>query len=219
MIKQELHNGKYILRNATTADIQQMETVQQICFPTLANSEKLTAAQYQNHINVFPEGQLVVAEDEKVIASSATLRMHFPKIDHHLMEVTDNLWITNAHLPDGEWLYQFDMGVLPEYRGLGLSKALYAAHQDTLKLWGMKGLITVGMTIGYERYKDQYSIEEYCEKLKNFELSDPTVTPQRKAGFQWVQPVFNYLEDPAAGNCSIFLVWTADGVIWDRNKL
>jgi GNAT superfamily N-acetyltransferase len=212
MNRQDLHNGRFILRNATVSDAGQMEHLQGICFPTLASHEKLTAAHYMNHVAVFQEGQLVIAEGEKVIASSATLRMQFPEVDHHLLDVTDNLWITNAHQPDGEWLYQFDMGVLPAYRGLGLSKALYAAQQALVRQWGMKGQITVGMTIGYEKYKDQYSIEEYCEKLKNLELSDPTVTPQRKAGFQWVQPVFNYLEDPAAGNCSIFMVWPVDGV-------
>jgi GNAT superfamily N-acetyltransferase len=211
MIQMTLHNGKYLLRNATSDDIQQMEDLQEICFPTLTKHERLTASQYLNHIKIFQDGQLVIADGEKIIASSATLRIYFPKIDHHLMEVTDNLWITNAHQPDGEWLYQFDLGVLPAYRGLGLSKALYIAQQDLVRKWGMKGQITVGMTIGYEKYKDQFSIVEYCDKLKNFEISDPTVTPQRKAGFQWVQPVFNYLEDPAAGNCAIFMVWPVEG--------
>jgi hypothetical protein len=215
MIHQLLHNGRFVLRVAVPDDAPQMAEMQQICFPSLASHEKLTNAQYLNHIKIFPVGQLVIADGEKVIASSSTLRMHFPKVDHHLMDVTDNLWITHAHLPDGEWLYQFDLGVMPACRGLGLSKALYAAHQATVMQLGMKGQITVGMTIGYQQYKDQYTIQEYCEKLKNYELSDPTVTPQRKAGFQWVQPVFNYLEDPAAGNCSIFMVWPVEGVQWE----
>ncbi|HMQ09014.1 MAG TPA: hypothetical protein PKC30_17065 [Saprospiraceae bacterium] len=47
------------------------------------------------------------------------------------------------------------------------------------------------------------------------EITDPTVTPQRKAGFQWVQPIYHYLEDPAAGHCSIFMVWPLDGVSID----
>jgi hypothetical protein len=123
------------------------------------------------------------------------------------MEVTDNLWITNTHLPEGEWLYQFDIGVLPAYRGLKLSTELYNAQQELVKQLGMKGQVLVGMTIGYAYYKDRYSIEEYCEKLKNNELTDPTVTPQRNAGFQWIQPIFNYLEDPTAGNCSILMAW------------
>ena len=76
----------------------------------------------------------------------------------------------------------------------------------------MKGQITVGMTIGYGMYKDQYSIEEYCEKLKNYQLTDPTITPQRRAGFQWIKPIYNYVEDPMAGNCSVLMAWPLNGV-------
>ena len=68
------------------------------------------------------------------------------------------------------------------------------------------------MTIGYSRYEDTYSIEEYCERLRKNEFTDPTVTPQRKAGFQWIKPIYNYVIDPTAGNCSILMVWPLEGV-------
>jgi len=205
-------DGKYTIRTATLADVTQMQEVQTVCFPTLAPDELLSKEHFANHLRVFPEGQLVVTDNDKVIASSSTLRLNFPKLGHTFMEVTDNLWITNTHLPDGAWLYQFDIGVLPAYRGLKLSTELYNAQQELVKQLGMKGQVLVGMTIGYGKYKDRYSIQEYCEKLKNNELTDPTITPQRKAGFQWIQPIFNYLDDPIAGNCSILMAWPLEGV-------
>lgn len=207
MIHKKTADGKFLLRSATLQDVPQMAEVQVRCFPTLAFHERLTEAHYAHHLAVFPEGQLVVTHNGKVIASSGTLRSAFPKPEHTFMEATDNLWITKAHQPTGDWLYQFDMGVLPEYRGLKLSKEIYLAQQDLVKNLNMKGQITVGMTIGYIHYKAQYTIQEYCEKLENFEIEDPTVTPQRKAGFQWVKPIYNYVDDPTAGNCSILLVW------------
>ncbi len=212
MIYKKTRDGRYILRTATLADAAQMEAIQIDCFPTLAQEELLTKAHFAHHQTIFPEGQLVVTDHEKVIASSSTLRIHFPKLNHTFMEITDHLWITNTHLPDGEWLYQFDIGVLPAYRGLKLSTELYTAQQELAASLGMKGQILVGMTIGYGKYKNQYSIQEYCEKLKNNELTDPTITPQRKAGFQWIQPIYHYLEDPTAGNCSILMVWPLEGV-------
>ncbi len=212
MIHKKTKDGKYTLRTATPADAEQMEVVQRICFPTLASHELLTKAHFANHIRVFPEGQFVITDRDKVIASSSTLRIAFPKLDHTFMEVTDNLWITNSHIPNGEWLYQFDIGVLPAYRGQKLSTELYNTQQELVKSLDMKGQILVGMTIGYAHYKDQFSIETYCEKLKNNELTDPTITPQRKAGFEWVQPIYHYLDDPTAGNCSVLMVWPLDGV-------
>jgi ribosomal protein S18 acetylase RimI-like enzyme len=212
MLYKKTKDGKFILRTATLADAAQMEEVQRICFPTLADHERLTKEHFANHLRVFPEGQLVVTDHDRVIASSSTLRVPFPALDHTFMEITDHLWITNTHSIDGEWLYQLDIGILPAYRGLRLSTELYNAQQELVASLGMKGQVLVGMTIGYDRYKDRYSIEEYCEKLKNNELTDPTVTPQRRAGFQWIQPIFNYLEDPTAGNCSILMAWPLEGV-------
>lgn len=212
MINIKTNEGGYTLRTATLADAKYMEEVQAICFPTLARKERLTNEHYANHIKIFPEGQLVITDRKKIIASSSTLRTQFPKLDHTFMEATDNLCITKTHILDGDWLYQFDIGVLPNYRGLRLSTELYNAQQDLVRAWGMKGQITVGMTIGYGMYKDQYSIEEYCEKLKKHELSDPTITPQRRAGFQWIKPIHNYVDDPTAGNCSVLMAWPLKGI-------
>ena len=212
MHTKKLKNQNFILRTAILADVEQMAVLQKICFPTLSQDELLTKEHYANHIRIFPEGQLVIENQGEIIASSGTFRIHFPKIQHTFMELTDNLWITNAHMNDGEWLYQFDIGILPEYRGLGLSGEIYQTQQELVKDWGMQGQILVGMTIGYANYKDQFTIQEYCEKLRNQELTDPTVTPQQKAGFQWIKPLFNYLEDLTAGNCGIFMVWPLDEV-------
>lgn len=189
-----------------------MEEVQRICFPTLASHELLTKEHYANHIRIFPEGQLVIVDRDKVIASSSSFRTYFTNLDLSFMEATDNLWITKRHRPDGDWLYKFDMGILPSYRGLKLSKALYQSHQEWAKSMGMNGQITVGMPIGYRRYKERYSLDEYLEKLRINELTDPTVTPQLRAGFQWLRPIFNYVDDPNAGNCGVLMIWPVEGV-------
>lgn len=212
MIPIKTHEGGYTLRRATLADARYMEEVQSICFPTLAQEERLTKEHYAHHIKLFPEGQLVVADHEKIIASYSTFRTQFPKGNRTFMEATDSLWITQSHQPDGDWLYQFDLGVLPQYRGLKLSTELYNAQQGLVKAWKMKGQVTVGMTLGYSMYKDHYSIEEYCEKLKHDEFTDPTITPQRRAGFQWIRPLYNYVDDPTAGNCSVLMAWPLKGV-------
>lgn len=212
MVLKQTRNGKYTIRHATEADVKQMAELQLICFPTLSAAEILTEEHFANHVSVFPEGQLVVTDNDRVIASSSNLRIQFPSLQHRFMETTDNLWITGTHQPAGDWLYQFDIGVRPEYRGLKLSTEIYSTQQEMVRLWRMNGQMTVGMTIGYMRYQDIYTIEEYCEKLKNNEITDPTVTPQRKAGFQWITPIYNYLDDPMAGNCGIFMGWSLENV-------
>lgn len=203
-INKDLENG-FVLRTACLEDAIRMEFVQAMCYPTLHQSEIMDRRHFANHIKVFPEGQLVVEKDGVVIASTSTFRSEFPKHDHNFLEASDNLWLTNAQVPNGEWLYGIDMGVLPEYRGLGLSKEMYKARQEVCKQLGLKGQITVGMTIGFGKVKDKMSIEEYCVGLEKNEFTDPTITPQRKAGFRWVRPVYNYINDPEAGYASILM--------------
>jgi len=210
MIKKDILYNEFLLRNATPEDAIQMEYVQSRCYPTLHESELLNRNHFANHIKVFPEGQLVVEKDGKIVASASTFRCNFPEHDSTFLEETDNLWITNVQVPDGEWMYGIDMGVLPEYRGLGLSREMYKARHEICKMLGIKGQIIAGMTIGYGKVKDKMTIEEYCYALEINKFTDPTITPQRKAGFRWIKPLYNYINDPESGYASILMYYPVD---------
>ena len=210
MINKKVLNDAFVVRNATAQDVVRMEYVQSQCFPTLHESELMNRNHFANHIKIFREGQLVVEKEGIVIGSASTLRCRFPEHEHTFLESCDNLWITNAHIADGDWMYGFDMGVLPEYRGLGLSKEMYKARHEVCKALGIKAQIIAGMTIGYGKLKDQMTIEEYCDRLGKKEFTDPTITPQMNAGFRWIKPVYDYINDPESGNASILMYYPVD---------
>ncbi len=210
MIYNKVLDGSFIVRTATPEDAIRMEYVQAQCFPTLHESELMNRAHFANHIKIFPEGQLVVEKDGLVIGSASTFRCDFPEHEHTFLDSCDNLWITNAHKADGDWMYGFDMGVLPEYRGLGLSREMYKARHQVCRALGIKAQIIAGMTIGYGKVKDQMTIEEYCERLEKNEFTDPTITPQIRAGFRWIKPLFDYINDPESGNASILMYYPVD---------
>ena len=210
MINKKILEGKFLIRNAIAADAVQMEQVQSLCYPTFHESEILVKKHFENHIKIFPEGQIVVEKEGKIVASASTFRCNFPEHDSTFLEVTDNLWITKVQIPNGDWMYGIDIGVLPEYRGLGLSKEMYKARHEVCKLLGIKGQIIAGMTIGYGKVKDQMTVEEYCRDLEKKEFTDPTITPQRNAGFRWIRPLFNYINDPEAGYASILMYYPVD---------
>ena len=210
MINKAILNNEFLIRNATSDDAIQMEYVQMQCYPSLHESELLNRNHFINHIKIFPEGQLVVESDGVIIGSASTMRSFFPKEEQTYLEVTDNLWLTNTHNPEGDWMYGIDMGVLPEYRGLGLSREMYLARQEICKSLGLKGQIIGGMTIGYGRVKDKMTIAEYCYALEIKKFTDPTVTPQNKAGFRWIKPLFNHVNDPEAGFACILMYYPVD---------
>lgn len=210
MICKKILNNQFLIRNATQDDAIQMEYVQLQCYPTLHESEILNRNHFANHIKIFPEGQIVVENEGKVVASGSTFRCNFPEHDSTFLQETDNLWLTNVQILDGDWLYGIDMGVLPEYRGLGLSKELYKARHEVCKSLGIKGQIIAGMTIGYGKVKDKMTIAAYCEALEKKEFMDPTITPQRNAGFRWIRALYNYINDPEAGYASVLMYYPVD---------
>ena len=210
MICNIILNDTFIVRTANPEDAIRMEFVQKNCFPTLHETEIMNRNHFANHIKVFQEGQIVVEKEGLVIAAASTMRCDFPDHDSTFLEETDNLWITNSHIPNGDWMYGIDMGVLPEFRGLGLSKEMYKARAEVCKILGIKGQIIAGMTIGYGKYRDQMSIEEYCSKLESKEISDPTVSAQQQSGFRWIRAIYDYINDPESGNASILMYRPVD---------
>ncbi len=202
-----IHNG-WIVQNTQAHHAEQLEALQRKVFPALSEAEILTEKHYRKHIEIFPEGQFVVLDGDKTIGMSTTMRYHFSLQPHTFLEISGNLWMA-THEPDGDWLYGLDVGVDPAYRRMGIAREIYRARQEVARRLGLKGQITVGMMNGFGKLQGQLSPEAYFEKLKNGELSDPTVSAQQRLGFKLVALMKNYLDDPTCGNCGVLMVMDA----------
>lgn len=201
--------GKYTLRHSLPEDAVQQARLQEIVFPTLSVEELMTAEQYKRHIEVFAEGQMVVLDGDTVIASTTTLQQNYHTGHHTFLEISDNLWL-GTHDPKADWVYGLDVSVHPDYQGKGIGREIYNARQEVAEQLGCLGQMTAGMPIGFDKVKDQMTIAEYCDKLIKGEIIDPTVTAQTKCGFILVEPLFDYLDDPRSGNCSVLMYWPLD---------
>src|SRR5206468_9303788 len=133
-----------------------------ICFPTLADAERFKAEHYRTHLELFPDGQLVVLDRDTVVGATTTLRLDFDfdHVTHTFADIIQGGWL-RSHQPDGEWLYGADIGVRPEYRGRGLATALYAARQEVVWRLGLKGQVTAGMMRDYGAVKHLVTADEY----------------------------------------------------------
>ncbi|HEY3838759.1 MAG TPA: aminotransferase class III-fold pyridoxal phosphate-dependent enzyme [Bryobacteraceae bacterium] len=188
----------------------QLEELQRICFPTLADEERFKARHYVKHMQLFDAGQLVALDRGMVVGATTTLRLDFDfdHVDHTFAEIIQGGWLT-SHLPYGEWLYGADVSVHPDYRGRGLATALYAARQEVVWRLGLKGQVTAGMMPGYREYRQQMTVEEYYQRILSGEIRDPTLSMQIGAGFEPRRLLANYLNDPVCDNYSVLLVLDA----------
>jgi len=189
--------------------VEQLEAVQQACFPTLAPEELITAEHYVAQIRRFPAGQMsVIDEGGQVVACSTDFQtsVDFDHFEHRYIDAVDNNWLGN-HDPTGDWLYGADIGVLPAYRLRGIGKMLYEARHNLVQSLNLRGHVAGGMLIGYGVYKDQLSIEAYVAAVSAGEIFDPTVSVQLKRGFTIHGIIQNYVDDPTCDNKAAFIVW------------
>jgi 4-aminobutyrate aminotransferase/(S)-3-amino-2-methylpropionate transaminase len=188
-----------------------LEQMQFACFPTLDDDQRFKAKHYRKHIELFPEGQFVVLDGDRVVGATTTLRLHFDleHVDHNFDEIIAGGWLT-SHQPDGVWLYGADIGTHPDYRGRGIAGALYAARQELVWRLGLRGQVTAGMIPGYNAHRTEMTVPEYYECVVRGELFDPTVSMQMKTGFEARGLLANYLNDPVCDNYSVLLVLPAE---------
>jgi GNAT superfamily N-acetyltransferase len=187
-----------------------LAALQELCFPTLAPEQRFVAAHYRKHLELFPEGQFVALDGDRVLGGTSTCRLHFDfdHVGHTFEDIIQGGWLT-SHQPDGDWLYGADISVHPDHRGRGLARGLYAARQDTVRRLGLKGQVTAGMMRGYGAVKDRMSAEEYYRRLADGTVNDPTLSAQMKIGFQLRRLLPNYVHDPVCDDYAVLIVLDA----------
>jgi len=189
----------------------QLGELQKIVFPTLAPDQRFEARHYLRHIELFPEGQFCVVDGPKVVGMTSTIRMNFDFAhpDHTFADVIQGGWLT-SHDPNGRWLYGADIGVHPDYRRRGIARMLYKARHETVRALGLAGQVTVGMPSGYGAVKDQMTAQQYYDELVAGTRTDPTISAQRRLGFELRSLVANYIDDPVCDRYGIVLVLPAE---------
>ncbi len=145
-----------VVMHARPEHADELEELQRVCFPTLADEERFKARHYRKHVELFADGQFVALDGERVVGATSTIRLpfDFAHVDHTFGEIIQGGWLT-SHEPDGDWLYGADIGVHPAYRGRGLGAgALRRAPGSWCGASACAGQVTGGMLRGYGAVKD-----------------------------------------------------------------
>jgi len=203
-----------VVMHARPEHAEQLEALQFVCFPTLADEERFKARHYRKHLELFDEGQFVVLDGDRVVGATATIRLHFDfaHITHTFGDIIQGGWLT-SHAPDGDWLYGADIGVDPDHRGQGLATALYAARQELVWRRGLKGQVTGGMLRGYGAVKHEMSAEDYYAGVIAGRIKDATLSMQLALGFEPRALLKDYLQDPVSDNyCALIVLDAAKDV-------
>ncbi len=213
----EFNNTILIIRNITKQDIPQIINLQKKSFADMAKYGMIWPSSYlENHIRIFPEGQLcaeILHKDDngnikhKMIVGSAsslivTLKPQYVK--HTWYEVTGNGMFTN-HGSSGDSLYGADVSTHPLYRRQGIASMLYNTRKDLAQKLNLRRIIAGGRLYYYYKYADKISPLEYVSKTIEGEIKDPVLLFQLKNGFRFIKILPNYLYDKKSLNYAAFI--------------
>ncbi len=184
-----------------------IEALQRIVYPSLDPSHWLRREHIESHLRIFPEGQFVALDGDHLVGMTATLRTNyeFEHPDHTFDEIIAGGYFT-THNPEGAWLYGADISVLPEYRGRGIARQLYAARHMLVQRLNLRGQIIGGMVPGFRHYRNRMSVDEYVALVAAGRIFDPTLSVQLRNGFEVRGILRGYLHDAELGDDVALLV-------------
>jgi len=205
--KQKLTKRRLRVRRLRQSDYEPIRQLQIRCFPGM---EPWLPEQFANQVSIFPEGQLCIEYEGRIIASSSSLIVDFDLYSdwHDWHVIADDGYIRN-HSATGDTLYGIEIMVDPDYRGYRLSRRLYDARKKLVREKNLARIIIGGRIPGYGKRADQMTPEEYIDKVMCKELRDPVLTAQLANGFQLQGLIPGYLpSDRDSAGYATFLEWT-----------
>ncbi len=195
------------VRQLTPDDYDAVTHVQERCFPGMPTWSR---EQFTSQVTTFPEGQLCVELDGRIVASSSSLIVDFDHYEqwHNWRELSANGTISN-HDPEGDTLYGIEIMVDPEFRGLKLARRLYEARKELARNNNLRRIAIGGRIPGYGEHAEKMSAREYVEAVVEKRLYDPVLTAQLANGFTLRKLIPDYLpSDSASRGYATFLEWT-----------
>jgi predicted amidohydrolase/ribosomal protein S18 acetylase RimI-like enzyme len=196
-----------ILRTINAGDYDHIVAMQKSCFPSM---EPWTREQFESQLKHFPEGQLCIEVDGRLVASSSSLIVDFDLYSewHNWKEISDNGFITN-HDPNGDTLYGIEIMVDPAYRGMKLARRLYQARKDLVRERNLKSIVVGGRIPNYHLHTAELSAHEYVEQVESKNIYDPVLTTQLSNGFELKQLIPDYMpSDEDSAGWATYLEWT-----------
>src|SRR6187399_1893272 len=207
----ETSKGTATLRLIESSDLGALIQLNKQCFPEQAEQNVVwNRAQLENHLRLFPEGQLLIEIDGRPVAAIASLIVHMgadPYRLHTYAGITDGGYFHN-HDPQGDTLYGADVYAHPDYRGLRLGHELYQARRELCERLNLRRILAGGRMHGYAKHANSLTPEQYVDAVERGTLKDSVLGFQLHEGFVVRGVLRNYIRDPQSKNAATLIEWS-----------
>lgn len=198
---------KIHVRAIRMVDFDQIVALQALCFPGM---KRWTLEQIASQLQIFPEGQICIEYDGKIVASCSSLILDFALYGdlHNWQDISNAGYITN-HNPEGNTLYGIEIMVHPEFRGMKLARRLYDARKRLAIEKNLMRIVLGGRIPGYGQHAHEMTAREYVNKVIHKDMVDPVLTTQLANGFVLKRLIGKYMEsDKESKGYATLLEWS-----------
>ncbi|WP_125718275.1 bifunctional GNAT family N-acetyltransferase/carbon-nitrogen hydrolase family protein [Flavobacterium ustbae] len=200
--------NKVELRNLEIEDYKQLKKSMIESYPEMADSY-WGSDDIERLLSIFPEGQLVILVDGKVVGSALSLIVDEKLVEkrHNYQQISGD-YTFSTHNPNAEILYGIDVFIHPNYRGLRLGRRLYDARKELCEQLNLKAIVFAGRIPSYREHAKKMTPKVYIEKVRTKELYDPVLSFQLSNDFHVLRIIKNYLEgDEESKEFAVLLEW------------
>lgn len=187
--------------------VSEVVVLQQICFPEPFPQDSLwTESHLNHHRQLFPAGQRVALQDGRVIGSSSNLiisDLNFSARQSWQQTVGGPLM--ESHCPQGSTLYGADISVHPEFRRMGVGRALYEARFALVESLALTRFATACRMPDFLK-SNIGDVRVYARLVASYAKVDRTLTPLLRIGLIFVDVIEAYMSDVESGNAAALLI-------------
>lgn len=190
-------------------DFQELLTAMKAAYPRWPGNY-WSSQTIQKLIDKFPEGQIVIKADGKVVGCALSIIVNYSRFgdSHTYVGITGNYTFNTHDARFGDVLYGIEIFIHPDYRGLRLGRRLYDARKELCEQLNLRAIIFGGRIPEYHKYADSLSPKEYIQKVKHKEIYDPVLSFQLSNDFHVKKVLKNYLpEDEQSMEYATLLEW------------
>lgn len=194
------------VRQLELGDYEQIRELATKSFPGMQPWGK---EQIESQLRTFPEGQIGVEFNGKIIGSSSSLIIDFDEYGekHSWKDISDSGYISN-HDPDGDTLYGIEVMVHPDFRSMKIGRRLYDARKILARQLNLKRIVIGGRVPNYHKYADKMDIYEYVDRVMGKQFYDPVLTFQLANGFTLKRIITEYMpSDDDSQGFAMLLEW------------
>lgn len=193
-VKESENSHKLKIRNIKISDYDDIREIMVMVYDQLL--EPWTKKELRSHLKYFPEGQICIEDNGKVVGAAFSLIVDYNKWGdkHNYKDITGNGSLS-THDPDGDTLYGIDIFVRPDYQGMRLGRRLYDARKELCEKLNLKAIIVGGRIPGYKNHSKKLTPRQYIDEVKLKEIFDPVLTFQLANDFHLRRIIQGYLPD------------------------